>query len=412
MTLAGNALVAQSGGPTAVINNSICGVIQEWQKNGNGYKIYGGISGIKGILAGDMIDLGLQDPSIINGLRYTPGAGLWSCRYKVSENDQEKLLDICKKLNIRYFFYNGGNDSMDTAHKTWLAASYAGYEMQVIGIPKTVDNDLPFTDHCPGYGSAAKYIATTVLETGYDLQSVSTKNKVTILEAMGRNAGWLTAAGALAKRTAEEAPHLIYLPEVAFDIDAFLQDVQKVYDCLGYVYVVASEGLVDKNGEYIAAGSSKDAFGHAQLSGVGEKLKQIIEEKLQIKARCNILGTAQRSAMHFASLRDAQEAYTSGMQAVKYALEGKSGIMVSLERAEGKIYSCQTGEVPLEKVANVEKKIPLSWINEEHNYVTDEFIQYAQPLIEGEVAIPMKNGLPNYITIDRDLGKVTLNPVE
>ena len=408
MALAGNALVAQSGGPTAVINNSVCGVIQEWQKNSTNGKIYGGISGIKGILAGDIIDLGLQDPAVINGLRYTPGAGLWSCRYKVSASDQEALIAIFQKLNIRYFFYNGGNDSMDTAYKTWLAAQTAGYEMHVIGVPKTVDNDLPFTDHCPGYGSAAKYIATTVLETGYDLQSVSTKNKVTILEAMGRNAGWLTAAGALAKRSADEAPHLIYLPEVAFDTEQFLQDVQKVYDRLGYVYVVASEGLVDAQGQYIAAGKTLDAFGHAQLSGVGGKLKQIIEEKLGIKARSNILGTAQRSAMHFASLRDAQEAYSSGVQAVKLAMEHKSGVMVSLERVPGKIYTCNTAEVPLEKVANVEKKVPLAWINEEHNYVREEFIQYAQPLIEGEVAVPMKNGLPNYVTIDRNLGRVKL----
>ena len=316
------------------------------------------------------------------------------------------MIAVCKKYDIRYFFYNGGNDSMDTAHKMQLAAEAAGYEMHVIGVPKTVDNDLPFTDHCPGYGSAAKYLAATVMETGLDLSSVSTKNKVCIIEAMGRNAGWLTAAGALAKRSPEEAPHLIYLPEVPFSVEQFLNDVQTVYDRLGYCFVVASEGIVDKDGNYIAAGGTIDAFGHAQLSGAGEALKQIVEQKLGIKARCNTLGTAQRSAMHFASLTDATEAYQSGAKAVELALAGKTGVMVSLERAAGAEYHCTIGEVPLEKVANIEKKVPVEWITPEHNYVTEAFLQYARPLIQGEVQLPMKNGLPDYVHIDQSIGRV------
>lgn len=403
MVLKGNALVAQSGGPTAVINNSVCGVVQEWLKQQDIGKIYGGIGGIKGMLANQILDLGQQPPHLIEGLRYTPGAGLYSCRYKVGPEDQEKIIALFKKHNIRYFFYNGGNDSMDTAHKTYLAAQAANYEMRIIGVPKTIDNDLPYTDHCPGFGSAAKYIAATVRETGIDLESVSTRNKVTILETMGRNAGWLTAAGALSKRNPEEAPHLIYLPEIPFDKQRFIQDVERVYQELGYVYVVASEGLVDEKGAYCFAGESVDDFGHQQLSGVGEALKCLVEKELGIKARCNTLGTAQRSAMHFGSACDAREAYMVGADAVKAALEGHSGMMVGIRRLSDAPYQCDTELVPLEKVANVEHKLPLEWIKG-HNYVGEEFIQYARPLIEGEVKIPMENGLPAYTRLDFSQG--------
>ena len=406
MPLKGNAIVAQSGGPSAVINNSICGVIQTWFKEVDFGTIYAGISGIKGILEGDIIDLAQQDPAIIEGLRYTPGAGIFSCRYKVSAEDQLKLVDILKKHNIRYFFYNGGNDSMDTAHKTWLAARECGWDMRVIGVPKTIDNDLPFVDHTPGFGSAAKYIATTVRETGIDLESVSTKNKVTILEAMGRDAGWLTAASALSRRFPDEAPHLIYLPEVPFSREQFLADVERVYKQLGYCYVVVSEGIRDANGEYCFTSGSVDAFGHKQLSGVGVALKELVEEKLGINARCNTLGTAQRSAMHCGSKTDADEAYMVGAEAVRYALNDKSGIMVTLERASSEPYKCICGETALENVANLEKKVPLEWINKEGNYVTEDFIKYARPLIEGEISVPMKNGLPDYVRLDLQKGRI------
>lgn len=406
MPLKGNAIVAQSGGPSAVINNSICGVIQTWFKEVDFGTIYAGISGIKGILEGDIIDLAQQDPAIIEGLRYTPGAGIFSCRYKVSAEDQLKLVDILKKHNIRYFFYNGGNDSMDTAHKTWLAARECGWDMRVIGVPKTIDNDLPFVDHTPGFGSAAKYIATTVRETGIDLESVSTKNKVTILEAMGRDAGWLTAASALSRRFPDEAPHLIYLPEVPFSREQFLADVERVYKQLGYCYVVVSEGIRDANGEYCFTSGSVDAFGHKQLSGVGVALKELVEEKLGINARCNTLGTAQRSAMHCGSKTDADEAYMVGAEAVRYALNDKSGIMVTLERVSSEPYKCICGETTLENVANLEKKVPLEWINKEGNYVTEDFIKYARPLIEGEISVPMKNGLPDYVRLDLQKGRI------
>ncbi|MDO4581053.1 MAG: 6-phosphofructokinase [Bacillota bacterium] len=409
MSLQGNALVAQSGGPSAVINNSICGVIETWLDSGRQGKIYAGISGIKGVLNGDIVDLAAQRREDVAGLRYTPGAGIFSCRYKVSAVDHEKLISILKKLNIRYFFYNGGNDSMDTAYKTWRAAADAGWEMRVIGVPKTIDNDLPFCDHSPGFGSAAKYIAATVRETGIDLESVSTKNKVTILEAMGRDAGWLTAASALSRRFPDEAPHLIYLPEVPFYKESFLSDVERVYKQLGYCYVVVSEGISDENGEYCFTSGAVDAFGHVQLSGVGIALKDMVEREIGIRARCNTLGTAQRAAMHFASKTDADEAYMAGKTAVEYALAGKSGVMVTLQRASDDPYRCVCSEVELDKVANIEQKLPVEWINEQHNYVTDEFIRYARPLIEGEVAIPMKHGLPNYVRLDFSKGRVSID---
>lgn len=405
--LKGNAVIAQSGGPTAVINNSICGAIQAWLSNPERPgTIYAAISGIKGFLEEDLVDLSMQPAKTIEGMRWTPGAGLYSCRHKVGEGDYERLVDICKKYDIRYFFYNGGNDSMDTCNKMNLAAEKLGYEMRVIGIPKTVDNDLPITDHCPGFASAAKYLATTVMETGIDLSSVSTKNKVCIVEAMGRNAGWLTGATALAKRAPEDAPHLVYLPEFPFDIEKFLEDVQAVYDRLGYCFVVASEGIQDKDGNYIAADGKVDAFGHAQLSGAGETLKRIVEERLGLKARCNTLGTAQRSAMHFASKTDVDEAYASGAKAVELALAGKTGVMVTLVRQPGDEYVCTLGEAPLGDVANVEKKVPREWINAEGNYVTEDFIKYCRPLIEGEVAVPMLGGVPFYAKIDMNIGHV------
>lgn len=404
--LKGNAIIAQSGGPTAVINNSVAGVVSRWLKRNSGGKMYAGLHGVKGFLEENIIDLAEQDPKVLQGLRYTPGAGIFSCRYKVTDQDQEKIVDLCKKYDIRYFFYNGGNDSMDTAHKTYLAAQAAGYEMQVIGVPKTVDNDLPVTDHCPGFGSSAKYIAASVMETGIDLQSVSTKNKVTILEAMGRNAGWLTAAGALAKRRPEDAPHLIYLPEVPFQQDQFLADVEKVYQALGVAYVVVSEGIHDDKGNYIAAGGSIDAFGHAQLSGAGETLKRLVEENLGIKARCNTLGTTQRSAAHFASKTDADEAFSSGQKAVDYALAGENGIMVTLDRISEAPYQCVPGKAKLSDVANIEKKVPLEWITPGGNNVTDDFIRYARPLIIGELPVPMLNGLPDYVWIDQTRGRV------
>jgi 6-phosphofructokinase 1 len=401
LILKGNCLIAQSGGPTAVINNSISGLIKESMRYSQIKRIYGALFGIKGLLEEQIIDLGRESRHTIDGLRYTPGAALGSCRYKIKNEDYERLLSIFKKYDIRYFFYVGGNDSMDTANKISQLAKENGYEMVVIGVPKTVDNDLPHTDHSPGYGSAAKYIATVVKETGLDLQNILASSDVAILEVMGRNAGWLTAAAALAKQHSDDAPHLIYLPEVVFDKDKFVEDVLATYHRLGYCYVVASEGLKDKEGNYLVAGKSTDAFGHVKLGdGLATGLKSLIINQANLKVRCNVLGTSQRSAMHHASRTDASEAYLLGREAVKLAIKGISGIMIVLERQDHPQYIIRTSFVDLNQVANVEKTMPLNMINEDGNYITYDFIQYAQPLIEGEISVPMEKGIPAYVKLE------------
>lgn len=398
MAAPGNGLVAQSGGPTAVINSSVCGVVQGWQKANSG-SLYGALYGIRGVLEESFIDLTKQSSSVIEGLKNTPGAALGSCRYKVkSETDYHQLLSVFKKHDIRYFFYIGGNDSMDTADTVNRLAQADGYEMKVVGIPKTVDNDLPFTDHCPGYGSAAKYLATVVLNTGIDLNSLITTKSIVVMEAMGRNTGWLAAASALAKRRESDPPHLICLPEVPFNRERFLIDVLDKYRDLGFLYIVASEGLVDENGRYLLSTDDLDSFGHVQLGGVADALKALIEKELELKVRCNVLGTVQRSAMHFASKVDAEEAYLVGQQAVALAVRGESGQMVILERVE-EDYLCKTGSIELYRVANVEKKMPPEMIATNGFGVNDNFIHYARPLIRGEVSLSTKNGLPQYVSL-------------
>ncbi|HOB86700.1 MAG TPA: 6-phosphofructokinase [Bacillota bacterium] len=399
--LKGNAIVAQSGGPTAVINSSVCGVAQQWLKNEQIGTLYGALFGIRGVLEGRLVDLGAQSQEVIAGLRYTPGAALGSSRYKLkTEEDYIKLLEAFKKYNIRYFFYIGGNDSMDTCDKVNRLAEKNNYEMRVIGIPKTVDNDLPVTDHCPGYGSAARYIATSVLEAGMDLKNLITGNRIVLFEAMGRNTGWLAAASVLARREPGDAPHLIYLPEVPFNKDRFLADVEAVYRKNDYAFVVVSEGLVDEKGDYIFAGKERDSFGHAQLGGLADTLRGMIEAETGVKVRTIIPATLQRSAMHCVSGNDNEEAYRLGVEAVNMALQGQSGIMLTLVREEGTPYRCSIGSTELAKVANVEKKVPREWITREGNDVTADFINYARPLIEGELSLPMKGGLPLFSSLE------------
>lgn len=400
--LKGNCVIAQSGGPTAVINNSLLGAVEAAYRSEAIGEIYGARNGIMGILAENFIDLRRQSPSTIKGLKFTPGAALGSCRYQLKkQEDFEKLLDVFRKYNIRYFFYIGGNDSMDTAYKVNKLAQEEGYDLRVIGIPKTIDNDLPMTDHAPGYGSAAKYLATIVMEMGIDLKCIVTSTKVVIVEAMGRNAGWLAAAAALARRREEEAPHLIYLPEVPFDPANFLNDVEAAYRRYGTVLVVVSEGLVDKNGNYIFNDTTTvDVFGHQRLGGVGQYLVNLIERELNLKGRFVLPATCQRSAMHLASRTDAEEAYHVGRVAVEEAQKDRTGCMVAIKRLEGaEEYSCTYELVALNEVANREKKMPRSWINKAGNDVTQDFINYARPLIQGEVAIPYHNGLPAYVDI-------------
>ena len=404
--LVGNVLIAQGGGPTAVINQSLVGAVLESRKFPEVDRVYGALHGVRGIIEEDFIALTQATTHSLVRVACTPSSALLSTRDKPDADYCEKIFKVCMRHNVRYFFYNGGNDSMDTAFKTLQAAAAAGWEMRVIGVPKTIDNDLPFTDHSPGFGSAAKYIAATVRETGIDLESVSTKNKVTIMECMGRDAGWLTAAAALSRRYDDEAPHLIYLPEVPFSKRKFLADVETVYQQLGYCFVAVSEGITDEKGEYCFTTGARDAFGHVQLSGVGIALKDLVEAELGIKARCNTLGTCQRAAMHFASKTDADEAYLVGQTAVRYSLADKNGVMVTLNRVSDLPYECVCGEIPLDRVANTEQRLPKEWINPERNYVTQDFLRYARPLIEGEVALPMAGGLPDYVRLDFNKGRL------
>ena len=405
-----NCLVAQSGGPTAVINASACGVIQEAIQSGKIGCVLGATNGILGVLKEDLFDISAEKPETIEALKQTPAAAIGSCRYKLksleeSRADFERILDVFKAYNIRYFFYAGGNDSMDTADKVNKLAADTGYELACIGIPKTVDNDLACTDHCPGYPSVAKYVATCAMEAGRDTEALYTTDTCTILEVMGRNAGWIAAATGLAARCPQDAPHLIYMPEAAFSFDKLVCDVREVLKEFGRVFIVAGEGLRNEKGEYITADTgafSKDSFGHQQLGGVAEMLKAVIEKEIGIKARFNKLGTNQRSAMHFASLTDVNEAYMCGQMAVIAALAGENGKMVTLVRQSGSVYKCTTGLAELSEVANGEKKVPPEYINDKDNNITDAMRDYVRPLVQGEAPITIdKDGLPVFARFER-----------
>lgn len=408
--LKGNCVVAQSGGPTAVINASLCGVVQEASKHSEIEKVYGAHNGILGVLQEEFYDLTSVPPGEIEALRRTPSAAIGSCRYKLKEieksrEDYERILEVFEAHNIRYFFYIGGNDSMDTADKLVRLSAERNYEMRIIGVPKTIDNDLAETDHCPGYGSVARYLCISAMEAGKDTEALYTNDTTTILETMGRNAGWIAASTALAHRAPEDAPHLIYLPEVPFKLEKFVEDVKGKVKELGRCFIVVGEGLVDENGDYLTAqstGFAVDAFGHRQLGGVGELLQQVVERDVGVKCRYNRPGTCQREAMHFASRTDSEEAYMVGAEAVRQALNGTTGFMVSLVRESNNPYRSTTGLAKLYDVANGEKKLPREWLNEEGNFPNEKFIEYASPLIRGEVPIDIaEDGLPVYVRFEK-----------
>ena len=411
--LIGNLLVGQSGGPTAVINASVAGVLQEAGRHGCIEEIYGGLNGILGILNEELIDINEEKARTIEGLKYTPAAALGTCRYKIDFKkkpekaalEMDRLFEVFAAHNIRYFFYAGGNDSQDTAHKIHEEAIKRGYELRVIGVPKTIDNDLPHTDSCPGYGSVVKYCAATVMEVAADVGSMATDDGACcIIEVMGRSAGWIAGGTVLAKRTAADAPHIILLPEIPFDEASFLARVKEVTDRLKYCVVVVGEGLKNKAGEEIAADKSHlDAFGHAILSGAGEHLAELVQEKLNLKSRSVKLGYAQRAAAHFASATDARNAAACGEAAVRAAVDGKSGFMVKIIRsaqADGSI-AWGTGLQPLGDIANVEHFIPRDWISEDGFMPNEKFVEYAGPLIEGEVKVPMEGGLPKFVQLEK-----------
>ncbi|AWT60811.1 MAG: Pyrophosphate--fructose 6-phosphate 1-phosphotransferase [Candidatus Moanabacter tarae] len=414
----GNCLVAQSGGPTSVINATLVGVISEALNYECIEEIYGGLNGVRGILNEDFVDLAAESQQTIRALRYTPASALGTCRYRLNKTqDIERIVQVFEAHNIRYFFYVGGNDSQETAGKISDLARSQGYELRVIGIPKTVDNDLVGTDHCPGYGSVAKYVATTVREIACDHESMGHGDLVSILEVMGRNAGWIAASAALAKRRdrPSDPPHLIYLPEVAFSVEKFLDDVQRVLSRERYCLVVVGEGLVDKDGNYIATtGGEFDSFGNAQLGGAGDFLHNLAEKNLGIKVRSAKLGITQRAAAHCSSKMDNDEAFLAGEAAVKEAVvNGKSDMMVTLLRGDDEQYTSETGLCSLSEVANGAKSIPVSWINEDGVSMNFQFIKYATPLIQGEVPVPYDNGVPIYsqlskIRVDKLLGSYNI----
>ena len=409
--LTGNLLVAQSGGPTAVINASVAGVIQEAGRHECIEEIYGGLNGILGILNETLIDLNEEKAKAIEGLKHTPAAALGTCRYKIdfkkkpekAAKDMDRLFEVFQAHNIRFFFYAGGNDSQDTTNKIHQEAVKRGWAMRCIGIPKTIDNDLPHTDHCNGYGSVIKYNATTVMEVACDVSSMATDDgSCCIVELMGRAAGWIAAGTVLAKRQPTDAPHIILLPEVPFDQDKFLARVQATVAELKYCIVVVGEGLKNAAGEEIGVDKSRvDAFGHAVLGGAADRLAEIVQGKLNLKTRTVKLGYAQRAAAHFASKTDVEEAVACGETAVRTAVAGQSGYMVKIVRVQNQPYRWTTGVQPLDDIANVEHFLPPDWIAEDGFLPNEKFVEYARPLIEGHLQVPMEGGLPKYVVLEK-----------
>lgn len=398
-------IIGQSGGPTAVINSSLAGALDCAFENEQIGTVYGMVNGISGLFEENIIDLTERfkhKPSELNRLRLTPAMYLGSCRYKLSNSDEEfaKIISILQKYDIGYFFYIGGNDSMDTVDKLSKYTIKNNIDIKVVGIPKTVDNDLVGIDHSPGFGSAAKYIALAVREVAYDTSIYSIKS-VHIIETMGRDAGWLAASSALARDGGNLAPHLIYLPEVPFSVEQFVDDVKGKLEEFNSVIVVVSEGIKDSNGEYICArGDKVDKFGHVMLSGTGEVLKQVVESEIGCKVRSLEPSVLQRSAGHTTSLTDVMEAFSLGLVAVEAALKGETGVFSTLRRTCNKPYTVEYYTEKVSVVANAEKTVPLEWINEQGNDITQELVDYLKPLVRGVPQVPYRNGLPDYIEIN------------
>ncbi len=408
--LIGSAIIGQSGGPSAVINASAYGVIRTALDSEYITKVYGASHGIKGVLNDRLFVMDEEDPKELEKMLYTPSSALGSCRYKmkdpdVDDTDYKRILEIFKKYDVRYFFYNGGNDSMDTCNKISRYCARMGYECRVIGVPKTIDNDLYGTDHCPGFPSAAKYIATSLMEVSRDSR-VYDVGQITIVECMGRHAGWLTAAACLGNLYGD-GPDLIYLPEVDFDMDRFIADVKRVYDETGKCLVAVSEGVHYADGSFVseAKTSGTDGFGHAQLGGLAARLAAVVKAATGAKVRGIELSLLQRCGSHVASATDIEESFNAGKAAVKTALSGISGKMVGFrcDRSDG--YKCEYVLLDLTEVANAEQKVPLEWITPEHNGVTKDFVDYCLPLIQGETKQPKITGLPDFVHLKKVLAK-------
>ncbi len=407
--LKGACIIGQSGGPTAVINASAQGVIQTALASPQITRVLGAAHGIKGVLADQLYDMCQEDPEELDLLQFTPSSALGSCRYKLADPDQDdtdykRILEIFQKYDVRYFFYNGGNDSMDTCNKISKYMQQVGYPCNIIGVPKTIDNDLSGTDHSPGYGSAAKYIATSCMELYQDARVYDT-GTVVIVEIMGRHAGWLAGAAALAS-WAGSGPDLVYLPEVDFSMEDFLADVKRIYQSTGNCLVAVSEGIHYADGTFVseAKTSATDGFGHAQLGGLAAMLAEIVKENLNVKVRGIELSLLQRCGSHLAARTDVEEAYEAGKAAVEAAVSGLTDQMVALDctrDADG--YHCQTKLVPLTLAANTERKVPRDWINDAGNGVKQAFVDYALPLIQGEALRPLVKGLPRFASLRKVL---------
>lgn len=412
-----NIFYAQSGGVTAVINATACGLIETSAQYPAIFgKIYAGKEGILGALNENLIDVSLESPDAIRALKHTPAGAFGSCRYKLksleeNRKEYERLIEVFSAHDIAYFFYNGGNDSQDTAHKVSLISQEMGYPIQCIGIPKTIDNDLVHTDNCPGFGSVAKYVAVSIREAGLDVASMAASStKVFILEVMGRHAGWIAAAGGLAAEQAQDAPHIILFPEIPLNESAFLKKVETAVKDYGFCAIVVSEGIKNAEGKFLSESGLKDAFGHAQLGGVAPIIAQLIKTQLNLKYHWAVADYLQRSARHIASATDVEQAYALGAAAIHLAAKGKTGIMPCIVRSQQSPYRWEIGEAPLEQVANHEKKMPRHFISEDGMHITAACKEYLLPLIQGEDYPPYQNGLPKYVKLKNNLVEKKLPP--
>jgi len=405
-----NLFYAQSGGVTAVINASACGVIETAREHKQHIgKVYAGLNGIIGALREELIDTSKENAATIAALRHTPAGAFGSCRYKLKSLEDNRaeylrLMDVFRAHNIRYFLYNGGGDSQDTANKVSMFSLKEGFPITCIGIPKTVDNDLPITDNSPGFGSVAKYVAVSIREAGLDVASMcESSTKVFVMEVMGRHAGWIAGAAGLAAEHEGDAPHIILFPEIAFNKAAFLKKVQSCVKRFGYCAVVVSEGARYKNGQFLADAGGKDAFGHTQLGGVAPFLANMIKHELGYKYHWAVADYLQRAARHIASATDVEQAYAVGKAAVQFAMAGKNAVMPTIVRKPGKTYRWSIGEAALADVANVEKPMPRDYITKDGFGITEKARAYFEPLIRGEDYPPYKNGLPNYARLKKVL---------
>ncbi len=402
-----NAFYAQSGGVTAVINATACGLIETARQHPDKIgKVYAGRNGIIGALTENLIDTSQEPAANIAALRHTPAGAFGSCRFKLkgleeSRAEYERLIEVFKAHDIGYFFYNGGGDSQDTSHKVSQIGEKMGYPITCVGVPKTVDNDLPITDNCPGFGSVAKYVAVSIREASFDVASMAkTSTKIFVMEVMGRHAGWIAAAGGLAAEKEGDAPHIILFPEIVFDEQKFLAKVDAAVKNYGYCSIVVSEGVKNKDGVFLAEAGGKDAFGHAQLGGVAPVIAEMVKSNLGYKYHWAVADYLQRSARHIASKTDVEQAYALGKAAVELAIAGKNAVMPTVVRVSSNPYKWEIGSADLADVANVEKMMPMDFISEDGMGITESCREYLQPLILGEDYPPYANGLPQYVVLN------------